>query len=232
MAATEPSRSPITWMNAARVFTLSRSRDSDQATSDVDGKADERDGEHPESLDGHRRADPVERLEEDPGDDREHRDRVDEGRDHLDPRQPERVPVGHRTARDDVRRQREQQRRGVGGHVSRVGQQRQRARTRVHRRPRPARTRRSARRRCRARCRARRASDGRSGCRPARAPSGGRACARRSSRPPALSLRPARSGGTGARGSRSSAGFPRLRRRARARRPSGRRASRRTRRGR
>ncbi|EJX03719.1 hypothetical protein EVA_08173 [gut metagenome] len=32
MAATDPSKSPKTWRKAARVFTFSRSRESDQAT--------------------------------------------------------------------------------------------------------------------------------------------------------------------------------------------------------
>ncbi len=126
MAATEPSRSPMTCTNAARVLTFSRSRDRLHATAMLTSKPMPAMSEHAEALHRHRMIEAVDGFVEDPRHDGQHRDRVDEGGDHLDARQAEGVPVRDRPARDEVGREREQQRRRVGRHVPGIGQQRQR----------------------------------------------------------------------------------------------------------
>ena len=66
-------------------------------------------------------------LDDDEHDQCEQRERVDERGEHLGARVAVGRPTRRRTARDPVRQQREAQRRGIGEHVTGIGQQRQRS---------------------------------------------------------------------------------------------------------
>ncbi len=127
IAATDPSRSPSTCRNAARVLTFSRSRESVQATTRLTASPMAAMPNTSEPLHGNRSVDAVECFEEDPRDHRQHRERIHEGGNDLDACQSEGMPIGDGPTRDDIGGEREQQRCRVGGHVTRIGQQRKRS---------------------------------------------------------------------------------------------------------
>ena len=104
------------------VFTIARQR---PCNCDVDRKPDRGDAKYRQAFDRERRRNAVKCLEEDPGDDAQHRERVDEGGDDFDACQAVRVAIRDRAPCDQARREREQQRRGIRHHVPGVGDQRQ-----------------------------------------------------------------------------------------------------------
>ena len=94
---------------------------------DVHGHAGERDDHHHAPGDRDRIEQPSHRFDRDEHDQRQHRQRIDERRQHFRPRVAVRRARRRRPARDRVGEQRDGERRGVGGHVPGVGDQRQRA---------------------------------------------------------------------------------------------------------
>ena len=93
---------------------------------DVDGGAEQADGEDERALHRGRMRQALDRLDADHAGQHEQRRAVDLRAEDLRAPEPEREAAGGRPRRQPQRRQREPDRPGVGEHVRRVGEQRQR----------------------------------------------------------------------------------------------------------
>ena len=127
-AATDPSRSPNdVQQRAARVDAPARARQhpGDDA---VDGEASGGDHHHQRARDRRRARAAAHRLDRDPDDQRQHRQRVDERGEDFGPRVAVRRAARRRALGDDLGDQRDHEPRRVGRHVPGIRNQRERAR--------------------------------------------------------------------------------------------------------
>ena len=123
-------------------LALARQHEGDD---EIDGEARGGDDHHGRPGDRHGCKQPLDRLDGDPDDQRQHRERIDERGEHLGAR----VAVGRALRRRPRRHgggdERDDERRRVGDHVARIRDQRERAREASRRAPRPRQSRRSGR---------------------------------------------------------------------------------------
>ena len=128
MAPAEPSRSPSdVQQRGAQVEVAAVAARQHPEAREVDEEAGGRDGEHQAALDRARVGEPLDRLDDDPGGDREEREAVDEGGEHREPVEAVGAARVGRAAGDAEGEPGHRQRGEVGQHVPGVGDQRQRA---------------------------------------------------------------------------------------------------------